>query len=124
MNSTEFIEKCQENNYGTAIYIVDEEGNEYTVEGIGTTMFGQFHLCVEIKNQGKPPKPIPPDYPLGLPEWIISGETGKCWYLLSDYKFLFYGDDDGNRLYQVNYFNNIDIAVESMKNVLKFNGYV
>lgn len=56
MNSTEFIKECQENDYGTEIYIVDEDGNEYEVEEVGTIMFGQFHLYLKIKNYGPRPK--------------------------------------------------------------------
>lgn len=44
MNSTE---KCQENNYGTSVYIVDEDGNEYDIEEVGTVIFGQFHLYLK-----------------------------------------------------------------------------
>lgn len=39
---------CQENDYWAAVYIVDEEGNEYTVENLGTTIFGQSHLYLKI----------------------------------------------------------------------------
>lgn len=122
MNSTEFIKKCQENDYGTAVYIVDEDGNEYDIEEVGTTMFGQFHLYLKIKNYG-PPK----DILYGLPEWIMD-QSGVVWNLEVDedtYK-LYYGNDTEGRLYEVDYSGNtkIERAIESMKNVLKFNGYV
>lgn len=127
MNSTEFIKKCQENDYDTAVYIVDKEGNEYDIEEVGTIMFGQFHLYLKIKNYG-PSKDMSYGFPHGLPEWIIDGITGNLWALEVDketYK-LYYGNDSGERLYEVDYSGNVKIerAIESMKNVLKFNGYV
>ena len=53
--------------------------------------------------------------------------NGKVWNLLIDkdnYK-LYYGDET-SRLYEVDYSGDIKIerAVKSMRNVLKFNGYV
>ena len=65
-------------------------------------------------------------FPHNLPEWIMDG-NGKVWNLLIDkdnYK-LYYGDET-SRLYEVDYSGDIKIerAVESMRNVLKFNGYV
>lgn len=65
MNSTEFIKKCQENDYGTALYMVDDSGNEYEVE---TIMFGQFHLYLKVKNYG-PPK----DMSYGFPHSLLCG---------------------------------------------------
>lgn len=126
MNSTEFIEKCQENNYGTEVYMVDEDGNEYDIEDVGTAMFGQFHLFIKVKNYG-PPKDILYGFPHGLPLWIMD-QTGIVWNLEVDedtYK-LYYGNDTEGRLYEVDYSGNtkIERAVESMRNVLKFNGYV
>lgn len=126
MNSTEFIKECQENNYGTALYIVDDSGNEYEVEEVGTIMFGQFHLYLKIKNCG-PSKNMSYGFPHGLPEWIMD-QVGVVWKLKVDkdtYK-LYYGNDTDGRLYEVDYSGKVSVerAVESMKNVLKFNGYV
>jgi hypothetical protein len=126
MNSTEFIRECQENDYGTAIYIVDDSGNEYEVEDIGTIMFGQFHLYLKIKNYGLS-KDMSYGFPHGLPLWIMD-QSGVIWKLKvnKDTYKLYYGNDTKGRLYEVDYFGDVSIerAVESMKNVLKFNGYV
>lgn len=67
MNSTEFIKKCQENDYDTDVYIVDKDGNEYDIEEVGTIMFGQFHLYLKIKNYG-PPKDM---FSKSLPQKIF-----------------------------------------------------
>lgn len=126
MNSTEFIKECQENDCGTAIYIVDEDGNEYDIEEVGTTMFGQFHLYLRVKNYG-PSKDMSYGFPHGLPLWIMD-QSGVVWNLGvdKDTHKLYYESNSGGRLYEVDYSGNtkIERAVESMRNVLKFNGYV
>lgn len=126
MKSDEFIKWCKENDYKNEIYIVDEEDNEYDIKEISTIMFGQPHLYIKLKNCGLS-KDISYGFPHGLPECIMDG-TGKIWTLKVDkisYK-LYYGDNFGERLYEVDYSGNIKIqqAIESMKNVLKFNKYV
>lgn len=125
MNSTKFIEECKKYDLGTEIYLTDDSGNEYDIEEIGAVMFGQPHLCIKLKNYG-PSKDILYGFPHNLPEWIMDG-NGKVWNLLIDkdnYK-LYYGDET-SRFYEVDYSGDIKIerAVESMRNVLKFNGYV
>lgn len=66
-------------------------------------------------------------FPHNLPEWIMDG-TGKIWVLNNDKlcQKIYYGNSFGERLYEVDYSGNIKIqqAIESMKNVLKYNGYV
>lgn len=126
MNSTEFIKKCQENDYGTALYMVDDSGNEYEVEEVGTIMFGQFHLYLKVKNYG-PSKDMSYGFPHGLPLWIMD-QSGVVWNLKIDndtYK-LYYGNDTKRRLYEVDYSGDVSVerAVKSMMNVLKFNEYV